>query len=52
MLLLLLLLLANSNAEKEQLPLVTLVDSLDTLAIMGNASEFRRAVRYGSVSQG
>ncbi|CAM9585959.1 unnamed protein product, partial [Hapterophycus canaliculatus] len=28
-----------------QVPLVTLVDTLDTLAIMGNATEFRRAVR-------
>ncbi|CAM9853566.1 unnamed protein product [Ascophyllum nodosum] len=33
-----------------KLPLVTLVDSLDALAIMGNASEFRRAVRL--VSEG
>ncbi|CAM9739383.1 unnamed protein product [Scytosiphon promiscuus] len=28
-----------------KVPLVTLVDTLDTLAIMGNATEFRRAVR-------
>eukprot|EP00752_Nemacystus_decipiens_P005748 g5200.t1 len=28
-----------------KVPLVTLVDSLDALAIMGNATEFRRAVR-------
>lgn len=28
-----------------ELPLVTLVDALDTLAVMGNASEFKRAVR-------
>ncbi|CAN0518168.1 unnamed protein product [Laminaria digitata] len=28
-----------------KLPLVTLVDTLDALAIMGHASEFRRAVR-------
>lgn len=28
-----------------KVPLVTLVDSLDALAMMGNATEFRRAVR-------
>ncbi|CAM9806758.1 unnamed protein product, partial [Discosporangium mesarthrocarpum] len=28
-----------------KLPLVTLVDALDTLAVMGNASEFRRTAR-------
>ncbi|CAN0558963.1 unnamed protein product, partial [Ectocarpus sp. 12 AP-2014] len=31
-----------------KVPLVTLVDSLDALAIMGNATEFRRAVRLVS----
>lgn len=33
-----------SNVSPLQIPMVTLIDSLDTLAVMGNYSEFRRAV--------
>ncbi|CAN0572372.1 unnamed protein product, partial [Ectocarpus sp. 12 AP-2014] len=37
--------LSCGSGELHLVPLVTLVDSLDALAIMGNATEFRRAVR-------
>jgi mannosidase alpha-like ER degradation enhancer 2 len=33
--------------ELVKIPMVTLIDTLDTLAIMGNFSEFRRAVKLG-----
>lgn len=36
---------SGGDFDQAKVPAVTLIDAMDTLVIMGNASEFRRAVR-------